>query len=71
MLQVKFAIVFKWSDCVNIRVKFVVVFKWYDCVNTFFFDMCKQVLASKTKIYMVLEYVNGGELFDRIVSRFF
>lgn len=24
--------------------------------------------ASKTKIYMVLEYVNGGELFDRIVS---
>ncbi|CAM8915191.1 unnamed protein product [Rhodiola kirilowii] len=27
-----------------------------------------EVLASKTKIYMVLEYVNGGELFDRIVS---
>ena len=27
-----------------------------------------QVLASKTKIYMVLEYVNGGELFDKIVS---
>lgn len=26
-----------------------------------------QVLASKTKIYMVLEYVTGGELFDRIV----
>jgi len=26
-----------------------------------------QVLASKTKIYMVLEYVNGGELFDIIV----
>uniref|UniRef100_A0A7N1A0Y9 non-specific serine/threonine protein kinase n=1 Tax=Kalanchoe fedtschenkoi TaxID=63787 RepID=A0A7N1A0Y9_KALFE len=26
------------------------------------------VLASKAKIYMVLEYVNGGELFDRIVS---
>jgi hypothetical protein len=26
-----------------------------------------QVLASKTKIYMVLEYVNGGELFDKIV----
>ncbi|KAB1213741.1 CBL-interacting protein kinase 1 [Morella rubra] len=25
-----------------------------------------EVLASKTKIYMVLEYVNGGELFDRI-----
>nr|QSH71612.1 CBL-interacting protein kinase [Hedychium coronarium] len=27
-----------------------------------------EVSASKTKIYMVLEYVNGGELFDRIVS---
>jgi hypothetical protein len=27
-----------------------------------------QVAASKTKIYMVLEFVNGGELFDRIVS---
>ncbi|KAJ3696315.1 hypothetical protein LUZ61_000020 [Rhynchospora tenuis] len=25
-----------------------------------------EVSASKTKIYMVLEYVNGGELFDRI-----
>lgn len=32
--------------------------------------MNNQVLASKTKIYMVLEYVNGGELFDRIVSIF-
>ncbi|KAG6396372.1 hypothetical protein SASPL_142520 [Salvia splendens] len=28
-----------------------------------------EVLASKVKIYMVLEYVNGGELFDRIASR--
>ncbi|KAF3629883.1 CBL-interacting protein kinase 1 [Capsicum annuum] len=27
-----------------------------------------EVLASKTKIYMVLEYVNGGELFDRILE---
>ncbi|KAG5006398.1 hypothetical protein JHK85_024940 [Glycine max] len=27
-----------------------------------------QVLASKTKIYMVLEYVNGGELFDKIAD---
>lgn len=26
-----------------------------------------QVVASKTKIYMVLEYVTGGELFDKIV----
>jgi serine/threonine protein kinase len=27
-----------------------------------------QVLASKTKIYLVLEYVSGGELFSKIVS---
>lgn len=27
-----------------------------------------EVLASKTKIYMVLEYVTGGELFEKIVS---
>jgi serine/threonine protein kinase len=27
-----------------------------------------EVLASKTKIYIVLEYVTGGELFDKIVS---
>jgi hypothetical protein len=27
-----------------------------------------QIAASKTKIYMVLEFVNGGELFDKIVS---
>lgn len=28
-----------------------------------------EVLASKTNIYMVLEYVNGGELFDKISGR--
>ncbi|KAI3686950.1 hypothetical protein L1987_80640 [Smallanthus sonchifolius] len=28
-----------------------------------------EVLASKTKIYMILEYVNGGELFDMIASK--
>ncbi|KAI3701784.1 hypothetical protein L6452_27126 [Arctium lappa] len=28
-----------------------------------------EVLASKTKIYMILEYVNGGELFDAIISK--
>ncbi|GAB4825641.1 CBL-interacting serine/threonine-protein kinase 1 [Ancistrocladus abbreviatus] len=28
-----------------------------------------EVLASKTKIYMVLEYVNGGELFNRIAHK--
>lgn len=29
-----------------------------------------QDLASKSKIYMVLEYVNGGELNDKIVRTF-
>ena len=29
-----------------------------------------QVLASKKKIYIVLEYANGGELFQRIVGFF-
>lgn len=28
-----------------------------------------EVLASKSKIYMVLEYVTGGELFDKIASK--
>ena len=28
-----------------------------------------EVLASKTKIYLVLEYVRGGELFDLISNR--
>ncbi|WOL18391.1 CBL-interacting protein kinase 1-like [Canna indica] len=28
-----------------------------------------EVSASKTKIYMVLEYVNGGELFDKIAMK--
>lgn len=38
-------------------------------LSTLVSDGCSvwQVLASKTKIYMVLEYVNGGELFDKIV----
>lgn len=29
-----------------------------------------QVLASPSKIYIVLEFVTGGELFDRIVCHF-
>ncbi|KAG8370595.1 hypothetical protein BUALT_Bualt14G0133400 [Buddleja alternifolia] len=32
-------------------------------------NLTDQVLASKTKIHMVLEYVNGGELFERIASK--
>ena len=32
------------------------------------FSSIFQVMGSKTKIYIVLEYVTGGELFDTIVS---
>ncbi len=28
----------------------------------------KEVMASKDKIYMVMEFMSGGELFDKIVS---
>ena len=28
-------------------------------------------MASKSKIYIILEFVGGGELFDRIVRFFF
>jgi hypothetical protein len=28
----------------------------------------KEVLASRTKIFIVLELITGGELFDKIVS---
>ncbi|KAF7119311.1 hypothetical protein RHSIM_Rhsim13G0117100 [Rhododendron simsii] len=31
--------------------------------------MISQVMASKTKIYIVLEFVTGGELFDKIASK--
>ena len=27
-----------------------------------------KVLASRTKIYIILEFITGGELFDKIVS---
>lgn len=30
-----------------------------------------EVLASRVKIYIVLEFVSGGELFDEIVRIFF
>jgi hypothetical protein len=34
-------------------------------MNNFY---CLQVLASQTKIYIILEFVKGGELFDKIVK---
>lgn len=40
---------------------------WNLDVLIMIYPVIMQVLASKTKIYMVLEYVNGGELFDKIV----
>lgn len=29
---------------------------------------CCQVIATRTKIYIILEFITGGELFDKIVS---
>ncbi|KAF8387732.1 hypothetical protein HHK36_026386 [Tetracentron sinense] len=37
--------------------------------RVFELNITDQVLASKTKIYMVLEFVTGGELFDRIALK--
>ncbi|ONM36050.1 hypothetical protein ZEAMMB73_Zm00001d042681 [Zea mays] len=36
------------------------------CNSSCFYYFLIQIVASKTKIYMVLQLVNGGELFDRI-----
>lgn len=37
-------------------------------VNTLFpMNFLKQVIGTKTKIYIVMEYVSGGQLFDKIV----
>ncbi len=38
----------------------------YGTTHNFTFYL--QVLASRTKIYIILEFVTGGELFDKIVS---
>ena len=44
---------------------------WY-CLSvsivTLYFLFFAQVMGSKTKIFIVLEFVTGGELFDKIVS---
>jgi hypothetical protein len=41
---------------------------WWCSWSCVYYYILIQIAASKTKIYMVLELVNGGELFDRIVS---
>ncbi|ONM36049.1 hypothetical protein ZEAMMB73_Zm00001d042681 [Zea mays] len=38
------------------------------CNSSCFYYFLIQIVASKTKIYMVLQLVNGGELFDRIIK---
>lgn len=38
------------------------------CDRSWKLQMVLQVMASKTKIFIILEYVTGGELFDKIVS---
>ncbi|KAL9315865.1 hypothetical protein ACSQ67_016866 [Phaseolus vulgaris] len=39
----------------------------YLTVSSLIYDFL-QVLASRTKIYIILEFITGGELFDKIVS---
>lgn len=42
-------------------------YSFIDAFNVF----CPQVMGSKTKIFLVLEFVTGGELLNKIVSWFF
>lgn len=47
--------------------------RYFHCVyhlTNVFHSAHIQVMASKTKIYIILEYVDGGELFDKIVSNY-
>lgn len=43
---------------------------WYIFLWNYFLNssLYFQVMGSKTKIFIVLEFVTGGELFDKIVS---
>jgi serine/threonine protein kinase len=42
-------------------------FLWMRLTLLCYLWICLQVMASKTKIYIVIEFVDGGELFDKIV----
>jgi hypothetical protein len=39
-------------------------------LSTKYVFLLVKVMASKTKIYIVMELVTGGELFDKIVSAY-
>ncbi|KAL0373865.1 UNVERIFIED_CONTAM: CBL-interacting serine/threonine-protein kinase [Sesamum radiatum] len=58
--KVKFARNVTTGDCVAIKV--------IDRDRVLHHRMVEQVMASRTKIYIVLEYVGGGELFDKIAK---
>ena len=47
---------------------FCVLVHFYVCLSTYVVCPLMKVMASKTKIYIVMELVTGGELFDKIVS---
>ncbi|WRX27761.1 Protein kinase domain - like 10 [Theobroma cacao] len=53
----------------NIETEQNVAIKILDKEKVLRHKMIGQVMASKTKIYIVLEFVTGGELFDKIASR--
>ncbi|RDX80811.1 CBL-interacting serine/threonine-protein kinase 8, partial [Mucuna pruriens] len=44
------------------------VVRLYEACDIFFSSFLYSVLASRTKIYIILEFITGGELFDKIVS---
>ncbi|MBA0620685.1 hypothetical protein Godav_006380 [Gossypium davidsonii] len=58
--KVKFAKNVETGECVAIKI--------LDREQVLHRRIVEQVMASKTKIYIVIEYVGGGELFDKIVS---
>ena len=42
--------------------------RWAHCADHPHIVDLKEVMASKDKIYMVMEFMSGGELFDKIVA---
>ena len=42
--------------------------QWAHCADHPHIVDLKEVMASKDKIYMVMEFMSGGELFDKIVA---
>ncbi|KAH9614935.1 hypothetical protein KSS87_017566 [Heliosperma pusillum] len=53
----------------NLDTSHNVAIKILDKENVLKHKMISQVMASRTKIYIVLEFVTGGELFDKIASK--